>query len=133
MRLCPLKARPLHNLHGRGIAPPILLTEEKFFGIIKRFKSFCVHRLLNNINCRKILPCTQSIINISIYTPVEGGVVTAEADREWITIKELTNERATIAVAPNPADTTRYGQITFSYNNEECIGLSVGQEGREGR
>lgn len=70
-------------------------------------------------------------INISIYTPVKGGVVTAEADREWITIKELTNERATIAVAPNPADTTRYGQITFSYNNEECIGLSVGQEGRE--
>ena len=72
-------------------------------------------------------------INISIYTPVEVGVVTAEADREWITIKELTNERATVAIAPNPADTTRYGQITFSYNNEECIGLSVGQEGREGR
>ena len=70
-------------------------------------------------------------INISIYTPVEGGVVTAEADREWITIKELTNERATIAIAPTPADTTRYGQITLSYNNEECIGLSVGQEGRE--
>lgn len=70
-------------------------------------------------------------INISIYTPVEGGIVTAEADCEWITIKELTNERATIAVAPNPADTTRYGQIIFSYNNEECIGLSVGQEGRE--
>ena len=71
-------------------------------------------------------------INISIYTPVEGGVVTAEADREWITIKELTNERATVAVAPNPADTTRYGQVTFSYNDEECIALSVGQEGREG-
>ena len=70
-------------------------------------------------------------VNISIYTPVEGGVVTAEADREWITIKALTNERATIAVAPNPADTTRYDQVTFSYNNEECIGLSVGQEGRE--
>ena len=72
-------------------------------------------------------------INISIYTPVEGGIVTAEADREWITIKELTNERAIVAVAPNPADTTRYGQITFSYNNEECTGLSVGQEGREGQ
>ena len=70
-------------------------------------------------------------INISIYTPLEGGIVTAETDREWITIKELTNERAIVAVASNPAYTTRYGQITFSYNNEECIGLSVGQEGRE--
>jgi hypothetical protein len=70
-------------------------------------------------------------IALSIYTPVEGGVVTAEADREWITIKGLTNEQAIVAVAPNTADTTRYGQITFSYNNEECIGLSVGQEGRE--
>ena len=72
-------------------------------------------------------------IQISVDTPVEGGVVTAESDREWITIKELTNERGVIAVAPNPADTTRYGQITFSYNNEECTGLSVGQEGREGQ
>ena len=71
-------------------------------------------------------------VNISIYPPVAGGLETAEADREWITIKELTNERATIAVAPNPADTTRYGQVTFSYNDEECIALSVGQEGREG-
>jgi hypothetical protein len=70
-------------------------------------------------------------IQISIYSPIEGAEVTAVEKCDWFTVKELNNERAILAVEPNPADTTRYGYITFSYNNEECSCLTAAQEGRE--
>ena len=70
-------------------------------------------------------------IEITPENPVEGAMVTAEETCEWFTVKALSNERATVAVAPNPADTVRYGDIKFSYDSVECICLTVCQEGRK--
>ena len=52
----------------------------------------------------------------------------AGAHSEWITIKELTNERATIAVAPNPADTDKHRRPYQTGISEEHKGATSTQD-----
>lgn len=70
-------------------------------------------------------------IQIIINSPVEGAKISARETCEWFTVKEVNNERAIVAVAPNPSDSARYGDITFLYNNKEFGNLGTAQEGRE--
>ena len=70
-------------------------------------------------------------IEITTNTPIEGATVATSNDSEWFVVKELDNERAIVSVEPNPADTVRYGNILFYYNNIDCACLIANQEGIE--
>ena len=70
-------------------------------------------------------------IQVIVDIPVEGAVVTIREECEWFVVKALSNERAIVAVAPNPTDTVRLGDIIFSYDNEERVCLTARQEGRK--
>ena len=70
-------------------------------------------------------------IQVIVDIPVEGAAVTVREECDWFVVKALSNERAVVAVAPNPADTVRLGNIVFSYDNEERVNLTARQEGRE--
>lgn len=70
-------------------------------------------------------------IQITTNTPIEGATVSTSSDSEWFVVKELSNERAIVSVEPNTADTARYGNILFYYNNIDCACLIANQEGIE--
>lgn len=70
-------------------------------------------------------------IRFIINEYIEGAEVTAEEKCEWFVLKALTDNHAIVAVAPNPADTARFGQILFSYNGEEQACLTAHQYGME--